>query len=98
MFRAAALFPLLLAACGTMPTGEPSLSPRAAEAVDPRVPIPNEVIAGPVDPLLAGRIAQLMAEVRAGEAAFQAAEAEAERLAAAAGPCKATPVRPVSTS
>lgn len=88
MFRAAALLPLLLAACGTMQTGEPSLAPRAAEAIDPRVPIPSEVIAGPADPALTERIAQLMAEVRAGAAAFEAAETEAERLAAAAGPAQ----------
>ena len=88
MVRAAALLPLLLAACSTTQTGEPSLAPRAAEAVDPRVPIPSEVIARPADPALAARIAQLLAEVRSGDAAFQAAAQDAERLTAAAGPAQ----------
>jgi hypothetical protein len=88
MFRAAALLPLVLAACNTPQTGEPSLAPRAAETIDPRVPIPSEVIAGPVDPALASRIAQLMADVRSGDAAFQAAAQQAERLASAAGPAQ----------
>ena len=88
MFRTAAMLPLLLAACSTTQTGEPSLAPRAAEAVDPRVPIPSEVIAGPADPALAARIAELLADVRAGDAAFQSAAQDAERLAAAAGPAQ----------
>ena len=79
---------LLLAACSTPQSDAPSLAPRAAEAIDPRVPIPNEIVAGPVDPALAERIAGLMAEVRAGDAAFQAAAVEAERLASAAGPAQ----------
>jgi hypothetical protein len=88
MLRRFALLPLLLSACTTTPTSEPSLAPRAAEAIDPRVPIPNEVIAGPADPALAARIAGLIAEIRAGDAAFQAASGQAERLAAAAGPAQ----------
>jgi hypothetical protein len=88
MYRAAALLPLLLAACGTTQSGEPTLAPRAAEAIDPRVPIPSDIVAGPADPALAARIAQLLAEVRSGDAAFQAAAQDAERLAAAAGPAQ----------
>lgn len=88
MLRAAALLPLLLAACGTARNGEPSLAPRAAEAIDPRVPITSEVVAGPADPALAARITQLLAEVRGGDAAFQAAAQDAERLTAAAGPAQ----------
>jgi hypothetical protein len=86
MVRHAALPALLLAACSTAPAGEPSLAPRAAEAVDPRVPIPSEVVAGPIDPALTASIAQLMAQVQSGDASFQTAAAEAEKLAAAAGP------------
>ena len=65
---------------------EPSLAPRAAEAIDPRVPIPNMVPSGPVDPALAQRIDALLAEARGGEPAFAALEAEAARIAASAGP------------
>ncbi len=89
MVRRVALPALLLAACAacTVPqSGEPTLAPRAAEAIDPRVPIPGDVIVGPADPALSARIAQLLVEVQSGEAAFAAAATEAERLAAAAGP------------
>lgn len=88
MFRRAALLSLLLAACATPQTGEPSLAPRAAEAIDPRVPIPSEVIAGPADPALAASIAELLNQVRAGDASFQSAAQSAETLAAAAGPAQ----------
>jgi len=88
MVRRPALLMLLLSACAAPQAGEPSLAPRAAEAVDPRVPIPSEVVRGPVDPALAARIAELMGEVQAGDAGFQAAAGEAERLAAAAGPAQ----------
>ncbi len=83
-----ALLPLLLSACTATSTTGPSLAPRAAEAIDPRVPIPNEVVAGPADAAMAARIAALMAEIRAGDAAFQAAAGHAERLAMAAGPAQ----------
>ena len=83
MVRRAALLALLLSACSVPQAGEPSLAPRAAEAIDPRVPIPNEVVAGPADPALTARIADLMNQVRSGDAAFQGAAQDAERLAAA---------------
>ena len=85
MVRSAATLALLLSACATTPAGEPSLVPRAAEAIDPRVPIPSEVVAGPADPALTAGIAALLAQVRGGDAAFQDAAREAERLAAGAG-------------
>ena len=75
-----------LSACVAPQSAEPSLAPRAAEAIDPRVPIPGGVVAGPADPALAARIAELLAEVRSGDAAFQTAAQNAEALAAAAGP------------
>lgn len=86
MVRPSAVLCLLLAACATPPSGESSLAPRAAEALDPRVPIPGDIVAGPADPALAARISELLAEVRSGDAAFQAAAADVERLAGAAGP------------
>jgi hypothetical protein len=39
------------------------------------VPIPSEVIAGPADPALVNRIAELLVQVRTGDAAFAAAGA-----------------------
>jgi len=53
-----ALLPLLLSACTATSTTGPSLAPRAAEAIDPRVPIPNEVVAGPADAAMAAYYAQ----------------------------------------
>src|SRR5687767_5148477 len=76
----------LLAACSTTTSPEPSLAPRAAEAIDPRVPISDETPPGTLDPALTGRLSVLVAEVRSGAPAFVAREAEASRLAAAAGP------------
>ena len=88
MTRAFALALLLVPACAAPRAGEPSLAPRAAEAVDPRVPIPSEVVSGPADPALVSRIAALLAEIAAGSGAFRAAAEHAERLAAAAGPAE----------
>lgn len=88
MVRRLALLPLLVSACTLPPTAEPSLAPRAGEAIDPRVPIPDDVVSGPADAALALRIAELMAAVRAGDASFQAAVPGAESLAAAAGPAQ----------
>jgi len=76
-----------VAGCSTPRTApEPSLAPRAAEAIDPRVLIPDVVPSGPIDPALANRIDVLLAEARGGVPAFEAREAEAARLAANAGP------------
>ena len=87
MRRLLLLFAVLLAAgCSTTPSPEPSLAPRAAEAIDPRLPIPDEIPAGRLDPALAGRLSALVAEVRSSLPAFEAREGEAARLAAAAGP------------
>lgn len=87
MRRFLLLAALPLAASCTMTTSpEPSLAPRAAEAIDPRLPIPGEVPAGTTDPALAGRLSALVAEVRGGVPAFEGREAEAARLAAVAGP------------
>jgi hypothetical protein len=77
---------LLVAGCTPPVMTEPSLAPRAAESVDPRVPIPDVLPAGPVDAELAQRLQGLVDTARAGTSAFNAQELEANRLAAAAGP------------
>jgi hypothetical protein len=76
----------LLAACSSTGGPYPSLQPRAAEGIDPRVPVERPMNDRPVTPALAARLAELVAEARAGDAAFAPAAAEAERLAASAGP------------
>ena len=78
---------LALTACSAPGVGpEPSLAPRPAEAIDPRVPIPADGPPGIVDTALALRLEGLVAEARAAAPTFGAREAEATRLAAAAGP------------
>ena len=76
---------LTIAACTAPAVDAPSLAPRAAEAIDPRLPIPESVPSGPPSPALAARLAALVDQARQGDSAFQAAAGEAERLAAAAG-------------
>ena len=74
-----------LAACAPAGGPFPSIQPRAAEAIDPRVPVPAQVNDRPVSASLAGRLAALVAQARDGDAAFGSVADEAERLASAAG-------------
>ncbi len=76
---------LLLPACAAPQANIPSLAPRAAEAIDPRLPVDREVIPGPAEPALAARLTELVRLARNGDGAFASAAAEAERLAGAAG-------------
>lgn len=85
MRRAAFLSILALSACAAPGGPYPSLQPRAAEAIDPRVPVERPINDRPVTPALAARLAALVSQARGGEAAFEPAAAEAERLAASAG-------------
>lgn len=77
---------LLTAACSSTTMKEPSLAPRAAESIDPRVPVPDVVPTGTVNAALAQQLQTLVETARAGTSAFNAQESEATRLAAAAGP------------
>lgn len=78
---------LMVGACTAPQAGqEPSLAPRAAEAIDPRVPIPDTVPSGPVDAALASKLDELVARARSGVPLFDAQLAKAERQSAAAGP------------
>ena len=74
-----------LGACATPGGPSPSLQPRAAEAIDPRVPIERPMNDRPVSPALAAQLAALVSQAHSGDAAFDPAAAQAERLAAAAG-------------
>jgi hypothetical protein len=74
-----------LNACAAPGGPYPSLQPRAAEAIDPRVPVERPINNRPVTPALAARLAELVAQAHGGEAAFEPAVAEAERLASNAG-------------
>jgi GNAT superfamily N-acetyltransferase len=76
---------LTLAGCSAAPGPGPSLAPRSAESIDPRVPVVRSVVERPADPALTGRLAELVRAARQGEGAFAVASGQAERLTAAAG-------------
>ena len=78
---------LLVGACSSAGTGpEPSLAPRAAEAIDPRVPIPDTVPSGTADAALVSRLDELVGVARSAAPQFDARLSNADRLASAAGP------------
>src|SRR6476469_780094 len=75
----------MLAAC-TAPGGPyPSLRPRAAEAIDPRVPVDRPMNDRPVAASLVVHLAALVGQAESGDGSFDAAASNAERLAGAAG-------------
>ena len=76
---------LALGACSAPGGPYPSLQPRAAEAIDPRLPVVRPVNDRPVTAALAERLSALVDASRSGNAAFDSAASEAERLAATAG-------------
>lgn len=86
-----ALAPFLalgLIGCATSTVTEPSLGRRAAESIDPRLPIASEPSAGPVDPALSAQLAALVASGNAGARTFDEKVGQAQSLAAAAGPAQ----------
>ena len=85
MRRLALLSSLALSACIAPGGPYPSLQPRAAEAIDPRVPPVRPINDRPVTASLAAQLSALVEQARSGSGAFDAAASEAERLAAAAG-------------
>ena len=85
LFVTCLLMTSALGACSSPGGPYPSLQPRAAEAIDPRVPVERPMNDRPVSAALAGRLADLVGQARAGEAAFDSAADQAERLAASAG-------------
>src|SRR5438445_10989507 len=76
---------LTMSACAAPGGPYPSLQPRAAEAIDPRVQPARPINDRPVSPAIANRLAALVDQAHSGDAAFDAAAVEAERLASAAG-------------
>jgi hypothetical protein len=85
MRLAVCLSVLALGACAAPGGPYPSLQPRAAEAVDPRVPVVRPLNERPVSATLAARLAALVEQAQSGDAAFDGAMTSAERLAASAG-------------
>ena len=84
--RRLALVPLIaLSACSSTGGPYPSLQPRATERIDPRLPVVRPMNDRPATPALTARLDALVADAQSGNAAFDAAMTEAERLAASAG-------------
>jgi len=84
--RWTSLVPLIAVAACSAPGGPyPSLQPRAAEAIDPRVPVVRPLNDRPVTASLAAQLSALVDQARSGNAAFDSAASQAERLAASAG-------------
>jgi hypothetical protein len=79
------LLPAILAGCAGGATNAPSLAPRAAEAIDPRVPVPDPVLPTTPSAELVAKLDALVAQAIAGDEAFRTAAANAEPLVAAAG-------------
>jgi len=88
MRKAALATLLMLAGCSSAGGPFPSLQPRAAERIDPRLPVERPMNDRPVTPALAARLAALVTQARSGADAFAAAIANAEKLAASAGPAQ----------
>lgn len=72
-------------ACSAPRIDEPSLAPRPAEAIDPRVPVGSSESVGVADPALTATLERLVATAKGSEAEFAARAGRAEQLAASAG-------------
>jgi hypothetical protein len=73
-----------LAACAAAGNA-PSLAPRAAEAIDPRVPVPEPAISTTPSSALVQQLDALVARAVAGDQAFAPLAARANELADSAG-------------
>jgi len=85
MRNSACLTFFALSACAAPGGPYPSLQPRAAEAIDPRLPVTRPMNNRPVTPSLAANLASLVDEAQTGNASFDSSASQAERLAASAG-------------
>lgn len=75
----------VLGGCSHSKLTPPSLAPRAAEAIDPRLPVENRIVQRPVGSAMAVQLAGLLRQARSGDEAFRAAIGPAERAVSAAG-------------
>ena len=76
----------LLAGCASTPVAAPSLAPRPAESIDPRVPVPEPAIPTIPTAGLVQQLERLVAQAQRGDAAFRPLADRASELAASAGP------------
>jgi len=75
---------VLVAGCATA-TNAPSLAPRAAEAIDPRLPVPEPVVSTIPNPALVHQLDSLVAQAVTGDHAFAPLAERARQLADSAG-------------
>jgi hypothetical protein len=80
------LLVLVLAGCSPAALEAPSLAPRAVEAIDPRIPVPEPAISMTPNAGLVDQLDRLVAQARSGDDAFQPLAERARQLADAAGP------------
>jgi hypothetical protein len=76
---------LLLGGCASV-QNVPSLAPRAAEAIDPRLPLPDRSLDLPADPAFVAALGSLRTRALAAAARAEPAIEAAGRAAAGAGP------------
>ncbi len=81
----ALLMTLAIAGCAAPALQPPSLGPRATEAIDPRVPVPEPHLSTAVDAGLAEQLSALVAQAQGGDSQFRAAAPSAQQAAASAG-------------
>jgi hypothetical protein len=83
--RALPLVMLMAVTACAAPTDAPSLAPRPAEAIDPRVPVPEGNLPSTVSPGLRDQLDALLAQAASGDEAFGPLAEHARQLAADAG-------------
>ena len=74
-----------IAGCARSPVNAPSLYPRPAEAIDPRIPVPDPVLSTNPTPGLVEQLNALVGQAEAGDSDFQPVASTAEKAVAAAG-------------
>ena len=72
--------------CASSRVSLEGLRPRAAEAIDPRVPLPTEAVGKPADTSLSGQISAAEARAAAGAQQFDALLPSARSAASARSP------------
>ncbi|WP_309610800.1 hypothetical protein [Sphingomonas sp.] len=75
----------LLGACSKSALNPPSLAPRAAEKIDPRIPVEHPIVKRGANLTLAAKLAALLNEAESGDTAFRAALGPAQKAVSAAG-------------
>ena len=74
-----------IAGCAHTPANAPSLSPRAAEAIDPRIPVPDPVLSTVPNAALVEQLNALVGQAETGDSEFQPVASAAEKAVASAG-------------